>query len=181
MASTLRIAAGPLLRYRLRTGLTVGGASRLGIAAVICTASLGAAGTERVRRPKTRPRSSRPCRTSPCARYNTDPTSPTFYPAGEEPTGRNFAPAVGPGCFGLNPGDCAPDMLFNGPWYSEWDFKFTKRFPFGRKGSVDFNVEVFNAFNTTNFTPVLNPGGGANVFRITNQQSGARIGQLVWR
>jgi hypothetical protein len=120
-------------------------------------------------------------RTNTRRAYNTDPTSPTYYPVGEEPTGRYFAPAIGPGCFGLTPGDCAPDLYFDGPWFTEWDFKFVKRFPFGRKASVDFNVEVFNAFNNTNFTPVLNPGSGANVFRIQNQYSGARIGQLVWR
>jgi hypothetical protein len=120
-------------------------------------------------------------RTNTRRAFNTLPTSPTHYPTGEEPTGRYFAPAVGPDCFGLAPNDCAPDLFFDTPWYSEWDFKFTKRFPFGRKGSVDFNVEVFNAFNNSNFTRNYTPGSGANTFRIQNQQSGARIGQLVWR
>ena len=113
--------------------------------------------------------------------FNTDPTSPTYYPAGEEPTGRYFAPAVGPNCFGLTPEDCAPDLYFDTPWFSEWDFKFVKRFPFGRKASIDFNVEVFNAFNNSNFTRNFTPSNSQNVFRITAQQSGARIGQLVWR
>jgi hypothetical protein len=27
----------------------------------------------------------------------------------------------------------------------------------------------------------MNPGTGANTFRITGAESGARIGQLVWR
>ena len=92
-----------------------------------------------------------------------------------------IAPAIGPDCFGLKAGDCAPDMFFNGPWYSEWDFKFVKRFPFGQRSSFDLNVEIFNAFNDTNFTPAVNPSASANTFRITNQQSGARIGQLVFR
>ena len=38
--------------------------------------------------------------------YNTDETSQTFYGAGQEPTGRYFAPASGPGCNFLYPGDC---------------------------------------------------------------------------
>ena len=38
--------------------------------------------------------------------YNTDETQPTFYAPGTEPTGRYFAPAGGPGCNFLYPGDC---------------------------------------------------------------------------
>jgi len=113
--------------------------------------------------------------------FTTSPTSATGFPAGEEPTGRYFARAVGPNCFGLTPQDCAPDLYFNTPWFSEWDFKFLKRFPFGRKASVDFNIEVFNVFNTANLTRNFTPSNSANVFRMTAQQSGARIGQLVWR
>ena len=84
--------------------------------------------------------------------YTTSATTVTGYPAGEEPTGRYFAPAVGPNCYGLTPNDCAPDLFFDTPLFSEWDFKFVKRFPFGRKASVDFNIEIFNVFNTANMT-----------------------------
>src|SRR4029450_10208401 len=120
-------------------------------------------------------------RLNPNYAYNTDPTLQNFHPVGQEPTGKYFAPAVGPDCFGLVPGSCAADLFMQGAWYSEWDVKLVKRFPFGRKASVDFNVEVFNVFNTSNFTRNLNPSASANNFRITAQQSGARIGQLVWR
>jgi hypothetical protein len=113
--------------------------------------------------------------------FNTDPTQAGYYPVGEAPEGRYFAPARGPNCYGLTPNDCAPDLFFDTPLFSEWDFKFVKRFPFGRKASVDFNVEIFNAFNNINFTRNFTPSNSANVFRITAQQSGARIGQLVWR
>jgi hypothetical protein len=113
--------------------------------------------------------------------FTTSPTSATGYPAGEAPTGRYFAPAVGPDCFGLTPNDCGDDMFFDSPWFSEWDFKFVKRFPFGRKASVDFSVDVFNVFNKSNLTRNYTPSNSANVFRMTAQQTGARIGQLVWR
>jgi len=113
--------------------------------------------------------------------YNTDPTSPTGYPAGEEPTGRYFAPAGGPGCFALYPGDCAADLFFYGKFFTEFDFKLAKKFQFASKGVAEVNIEVFNALNSSNFTRQLNPGNGANIFRITGQQSGARIGQIVWR
>ena len=46
---------------------------------------------------------------------------------------------------------------------------------------MDFSAEIYNAFYDQNFSPNLNPGAGANIFRITGQQSGARVGQLVWR
>jgi hypothetical protein len=113
--------------------------------------------------------------------YNTDPTSATYYPAGEEPTGRYFAPAGGPDCMALYAGDCAPDMFFYGRWFGEFDFKLVKRFPFGRGKSFDVNVEVFNALRATNFENELNPGSGANIFRIQGADSGARSGQLVLR
>ena len=113
--------------------------------------------------------------------YNTSATSLTHYPAGEEPTGRYFAPAGSLNCMALYAGDCAPDMYFTGPWFSEFDFKFVKRFPIGRKVSIDFSAEVFNAFTNKNFTPSLDPSDGADGFQIGSTQSGARIGQLVWR
>ena len=81
----------------------------------------------------------------------------------------------------LYQGDCAPDMFFTGPWYAEFDFKFVKRFPIGRKATIDFSAEIYNAFFDQNFTPALNPGSGANIFRQQSQQSGARTGQLTWR
>jgi hypothetical protein len=112
--------------------------------------------------------------------YNTDPTSPTRYPEGEEPTGRYFAPAGGPECLALNAGDCAPDLFFNSNWFAEFDFKFVKRFPIGQRVTFDLNVEVQNAFNATNFDQELNPSSN-NLFRITGQRSGAREGQLVFR
>jgi len=113
--------------------------------------------------------------------YNTDPTSPTGYPAGEEPSGRYFAPASGPGCLGLYPGDCAPDLYFYGAWFAEFDFRLAKRFPLGGKKTFEVNIEVQNALGATNYTQNLNPGSGSNVFRITNQRSGARSGQFVVR
>ena len=81
----------------------------------------------------------------------------------------------------LYAGDCAPDIFFHGPWYAEFDMKFVKRFPFGRKASVDFSVEIFNAFRNKNFDPALDPSDGADGFQIGSTQSGARQGQLVWR
>jgi hypothetical protein len=113
--------------------------------------------------------------------YNTDPTSPTFYPEDEEPTGRYFAPAGGPNCMALFALDCAPDLFFMGPLWAEFDFKMVKRFPIGQRRSFQVDMELFNALGATNFNHNLNPGSGANIFRITGAGSGARIGQIAVR
>ena len=70
--------------------------------------------------------------------YNTDPTSPTYYPAGEEPTGRYFAPGRRTRAASVYAGRLRADLFFDGPWFSEWDFKFVKRFPFGPEGECGF-------------------------------------------
>ena len=44
-----------------------------------------------------------------------------------------------------------------------------------------FAAEVFNALMAKNFPVSLNPGSGANIFRIQSTQSGARTAQLVFR
>jgi hypothetical protein len=121
--------------------------------------------------------------------YSTDPTSPDFYADGP-PTGRYFAPASrpagfdgpnDPGCVGLFPGDCAPDMFFHGNWFGEFDFKLTKRFNLPGRAVFQMDVEVFNALKATNFENAINPSASSNTFRITGQDSAARTGQLVWR
>jgi hypothetical protein len=114
--------------------------------------------------------------------YDTDPTQPGFYVPGTapDPTSRHFAPAT---CAALpmKSGDCTEDIYFTGRWFTEFDFRLVKKFPIMRKATAEFAVEVFNAFDAVNFTGAMNPGTGANVFRITGASSGARLGQLVWR
>ena len=103
------------------------------------------------------------------------------YAAGTEPTGRYFAPASTLGCMALTPDACgAPDLYFHGPTLAEFDFKFVKKFPTPGKTSFEFDVEVFNVFAATNFTPNFSPTA-TNPFNVTAQQSGARSGQLVAR
>ena len=111
--------------------------------------------------------------------FDTDPTQPGFYQAGLEPTGRFFAPAT---CAALpmKAGDCAPDLLFKGDWFAEFDFRIVKKFPIARRATFEFAGELFNALNATNFNKSFTLTGG-NAFRSTTQASGARIGQLVWR
>ena len=114
--------------------------------------------------------------------YNTDESQPTFYAAGNEPTGRYFAPAGGPGCNYLYPGDCGTqDMWFRGRWFGEFDFRIAKMIPLPSKARFEVSAEVFNALMAKNFPNAVNPGPGANLFRITSTQSAARTAQLVFR
>jgi hypothetical protein len=76
--------------------------------------------------------------------------------------------------------DCAPDLFFNGGWFAEYDFKLVKKFPLPGRATFQVDVEVFNAFNATNFNRNLNPGTGT-IFRSTSAGSGARVGQLAVR
>jgi hypothetical protein len=119
--------------------------------------------------------------------YATNATALNGYVPGTEPSGRYFQPADGPFCT-LNPGamalragDCTPDLFFNGKWFAEFDFKLAKKFQIGRRATAEFAAEIFNAFRAVNFNQNLNPGTGANTFRITSGGSGARTGQLSWR
>ena len=112
--------------------------------------------------------------------YNYDETLPNFYAPGTEPTGRYFAPAGGPSCNFLQPGDCGvPELQFLGRWFGEFDFKINKMVPVG-KTRVEVAAEVFNALKAKNFPVSLNPGGG-DIFRITTTTSGARTAQVVFR
>ena len=109
-----------------------------------------------------------------------DETLPNFYEPGEEPTGRYFAPAGGPNCNWLQPGDCGvPELRFLGRWFGEFDFRINKMVPAG-PARIEIAAELFNALRAKNFPVALNPGGG-DIFRITTTQSGARTAQLVFR
>jgi hypothetical protein len=123
--------------------------------------------------------------------FNTDPTSPTGYPAGAEPTGRYIAPASQPGCIALFTFDCgtAEQIWVRGPWFSRWDLKVKKRFPIGGRATFDIDFEMLNAFNNTNFNPAFNPGSGNTIFQVTSGYTdinttfdpGGRLGQIVTR
>jgi hypothetical protein len=123
--------------------------------------------------------------------YNTDPTSPTGYPQGDEPTGRYIAPASSPGCIFLFTFDCnsSEQIWVRGPWFSRWDFTFRKRFPIGGRATFDFAFEMLNALNNINFNPNFNPGSGTTIFQVTSAYTdinttfdpGGRIGQIVTR
>ncbi len=123
--------------------------------------------------------------------FNTDPTSPTGYPAGEEPVGRYLAPASVPGCVFLFNRDCgtSEQIWVRAPWFSRWDMRLKKRFPFGRTANFELDFEVLNVFDNVNFNPAYNPGSGNTIFQVTSGYTdinttfdpGGRLGQIVVR
>jgi hypothetical protein len=122
--------------------------------------------------------------------FDTSPTSPTGYGLLGPPEGRYLAPASSPDCVQVYPGDCAPRNLYlTGPIFTRFDMSMKKRFPFNRKVSFVFELDVLNVFDAINFIPVFNPGPGGGTFQVTQAfqdisgtyDPGGRLAQLVWR
>ena len=122
--------------------------------------------------------------------YSTSPTSATGYSSLGVPDGRYIAPASTPDCMFLYVGDCSVGQLrVKGPWFTRFDFRIKKQFPFAARGSFELDIEILNVFDNINFNPAFNPGQGEDIFRVTSaytdinttQDPGGRLGQIVWR
>jgi hypothetical protein len=120
--------------------------------------------------------------------FSVDPTSPTGYSALGPPEGRYISPASGPSCTAIFPGDCGEprQTILRGPIVSRVDLSFRKAFAVGASRSLEFHIDVLNAFGANNFLPVFNPGPGANIFQVNRSlddlhntfDPGGRIGQI---
>ena len=88
--------------------------------------------------------------------------------------------------------DCGvEDINLNGPLWSRWDMRLTKRFPLRGRLNVELTAEVLNVFDNINFNHSVNaaPANGEDTFRVTTAYTdinttfdpGGRIGQLIWR
>ena len=124
--------------------------------------------------------------------FNTDPTSATGYSALGVPEGRYIARASTEGCIAIYPGDCgAPrQIVINGPWFTRFDLRATKRVPVKGRMTAEVSIEFMNLFDSINFNPNFNPGAGTGIFSVTSayrdtgvdvNDPGGRIGQIVWR
>jgi hypothetical protein len=127
--------------------------------------------------------------------YNTSPTAATGYSSEGVPSGRYLAPASVPGCVALYAGDCGSptEITLNGPLFTRFDMCLNKRFPFGRKASVEFTAEVLNVFDNINYNHVFTQPTATshldNLYRVTTAYTdinttfdpGGRIGHLMWR
>jgi Carboxypeptidase regulatory-like domain len=122
--------------------------------------------------------------------FSTSATTPGGYGSLGAPEGRYIAPASGPNCTQLYPGDCGPRNIFlTGPMFTRFDFSAKKAFPLSGKTSFQLEVDVLNIFGAINFSPTFNPGSGGTIFQVTSAYTdisgtydpGGRLGQIVWR
>jgi len=100
--------------------------------------------------------------------FNVSATSPSGY-AGTPPTGRYFAPANGPDCIELEsttstaqsgPGKCGVgSLVVAGPMFQQHDIAIAKQTRVVGHTNAEFRLEMLNAFNQANFTPVAGTTG----------------------
>ena len=133
-----------------------------------------------------------------------DVTSPTGHPlctgnnaatcGGPDPTKPYIAPASSASCTTIITGDCnTRQQLMNAPLFSRFDLSVKKRFPFAKRSSFDFELDMLNVFAAIDYNSVfpITPANFASpdAYRVTTAYAdinntydpGGRIGQLVFR
>ncbi len=125
--------------------------------------------------------------------YSVGTTTANGYAEGlGPPQGRYIAPANSADCLQIRAGDCAPrEVIIRAPWFSRVDLGVTKKFPLSSGGirNIEIRLDLLNAFDNINFTPVANPGTGATIFTVTSAYTdssntydpGGRLGQVMIR
>jgi hypothetical protein len=121
----------------------------------------------------------------------TSATTTTGY-AGALPTGRYLAPASGPDCVQYYAGQCpgtAVTRIITGPGYFKTDLSIVKRIPIKKSMFVEARMDLFNIFDTINFTPTSATGSAITNWQVTagaqdvnaSQDPGGRITQFGLR
>jgi hypothetical protein len=121
----------------------------------------------------------------------TSATSVTGY-SGTLPTGRYLAPASGPDCVQYYSGQCpgtSVARIIKGPGYFKTDLSFVKRVPIKKSMFVEARMDLFNIFDTINFTPTSSTGSAITNWQVTagaqdvnaSQDPGGRITQFGLR
>ncbi len=101
------------------------------------------------------------------------------------PTGRYFAPANGPDCIEVASGfgDCGVRSLtVQGPPIVRFDMSILKDIMVTSRVGLQFQAQVFNVFNRTNFLPLSGIGStDTDGFQVTGSTDSARTAQLAFR
>ena len=117
--------------------------------------------------------------------FNASATSLSGYGNLGEPTGRYLAPANSPDCIESIPGteQCGlRRLVVTGPTYMRFDLSAVKKVQLVGRSTFEFRAEMLNAFNHTNFTPVISTSNNADNYRVTGvEENSSRIIQLVFR
>jgi len=102
-----------------------------------------------------------------------------------EPTGRYFAPANSPTCIETvsGYGDCGVrSLVVRGPKIFSVDMNLGKQIPITSRVNFEFQVNIYNVFNSLNFNPVSGIGSSAfSGYEVTGAQNQSRTGQLAFR
>ncbi|MEX2663208.1 MAG: hypothetical protein WD227_14860, partial [Vicinamibacterales bacterium] len=119
--------------------------------------------------------------------FSTDPRSATGYGAQGPPSGKYFAPAMGPDCLetiAAGYGDCGTRTLaVRGPMFKEVDISLMKTVPIVKRIRAEFRIEMLNAFNSVNYVPRASTStnlANHEVIGLTGLNT-ARVVQLVSR
>jgi hypothetical protein len=89
------------------------------------------------------------------ALYQWTPTTATGYVNDVVPTGRYLAPPNGPDCVQYYAGQCPGTKvtrIVTGPMFWKVDLSFVKRIPVYKNIRVEARMDLYNAFNTINYT-----------------------------
>jgi hypothetical protein len=121
--------------------------------------------------------------------FSVSATSASGYSSLGAPTGRYLAPANGPDCIETianGYGDCGVrTLVVTGPLYARWDISAVKRTRLVGRTTFEFRADLINAFNHTNFNPVIQTTTNAtnsDNYRVTGVvENSSRIIQLVTR
>ncbi len=120
--------------------------------------------------------------------FSVSATSASGYGSLGAPSGRYFAPAMGPDCLeeiAAGYGQCGTRTLaVRGPAFKEMDISILKRLALVNRVQAEFRIEMLNAFNWVNYTPVTGVGGTTAASFETNGLTGtntARVVQIVSR
>ena len=120
--------------------------------------------------------------------FSVSASSATGYGSLGAPEGRYFAPANGPDCIETianGYGDCGErDIQIDAPWVKNVDLSIVKLVPIVGRVRAEFRLEMLNAFNVVNFSPVTGVSSttatGYEVTGLTGATT-ARVIQLVGR
>ncbi|HJU44751.1 MAG TPA: TonB-dependent receptor [Vicinamibacterales bacterium] len=107
--------------------------------------------------------------------FSVVPTSPTGYSSQGPPSGKYIAPADSIDCIETvrGYGDCGlRSVVLTGPMYKQVDIGITKRVPMFKETSMEFKIDVLNAFNFVNFVPVSGMVAGTTTANTDNRANG---------
>jgi hypothetical protein len=105
--------------------------------------------------------------------------TPSGY-AGALPTGRYLAPANGPDCVAYTQIQCPGTTLtrfIQGPMYWKFDISIVKRIAVVKSLRVEARMDLFNVFDTINFTPTGNTGSTVNSWQVTSAATDTNASQ----